>query len=296
MGKYLLLIVASASVTAGALHLAPGLDVRVGGQARSADHLAVAVAEQLSATGLSEATAALAGLTTMPSAFVVEGTLMGGTYSATVTPTSSDTVTVRSVGRLPRSGGGGAEHVREVRFELAVVPATEPPTAAFLRNALTIEGDLTMNDAQRVRAEDPSENASIHTNGGDAVNIGENAGIQGFYYSVRPVPHDWLKPRLRSSFVPNQNPDGLEVFQTADRIEIPVIRATDYLPVATQVSRASVQNAWGVLNFVQDGRGPAVLGEWKLWRLRGLHRRWRSRHSSAARSVWLHVGPQLRRR
>lgn len=268
MGKLLLILVTGSVITFGVVQANGGLNRATDSRTRAADHLAMVVAEQLSATGLSEATLVVETLSAMPASSTLRGTMMGGTYTVTVQPEGADLVTVRSVGEVTGSGHDGARHVREATFQLVSASgAGEPPVPPFLSQALVLEDNLTMNDAQRVRSAEPGVNANVHTNGGSVINISENAGIEGFYYSVRPIPHDWLRPKLERAFRPNSNPERLAVYQLADRIEMPTIRATDYLSVATQVSAGNQSNVSGVLDFVRNGYGtrenPAV------WVIRG---------------------------
>lgn len=253
MGKFLLLLVAGAAATAGTFLLTPTLSSRSSSGALVADHLGDAVVEQLSASGLNEAAQFLDSLGAVPTAVVVQrGTLMGGTYETTIRPVGTAQVAVHvsatldGVGRRAR-----ASHVQEATFQL-LGGGGEPPVAPFLSEALMLEQNLTMNTAQRVRAGDPNVNANIHTNNGAVVNIQDRAGIQGFYYSVEPLPHDWLVDRMRTSFAPNVNPDGAEVFQQRPRVEIPPVVAADHLPFATRVSASNEDGLRGVLDF-SDG-------------------------------------------
>lgn len=265
MGRYLLFLVAAASLATGAVFLNQGLDSRAGGTALVHDHLANVVAQRLSETGLAEATQLLSDMTSLPAATTLAGTMMGGTYVVTITPDPPSRVVVTSTAEVAGVGRAGGRHVREAVFELGSGGTSVPAVPAFLANALTIEQSLTMNQSQRVLSDDPSVNANVHTNGGSYVNIQDNAGIQGFYYSVTPPSEQWMRDRLSRAFRPNQNPEGLHVYQTRSRIEIPAVRASDFLAVATKVTNTNVQQNGGVLDFsgTSTEQNPAV------WVVRG---------------------------
>ena len=261
MGRLLLLLVAAASLTTGAVYLNRGMDSRANGDALAQDHLATVVAQRLSASGLAEAAQYLAPLTALPPAKTLQGAMMGGTYTVTLTPVQPDRVVVSSTGQLTGAGRRGGASTREAVFQLVAGTGGSTPSApAFLANAMTIEQSLTMNQSQRVVSESPAVNANIHTTGGNYVNLTNNAGIQGFYYSVTPPSQQWQRDLLKQAFRPNQNPEGLEVYQTRPRIEIPVVRATDYLSVATKVSSTNVQQGGGILDFTgsSTAENPAV--------------------------------------
>ena len=266
MGRFLLLLVAASSLTTGSVLANRGLDARAGGNALAQNHLGIVVAERLSETGLEEATELVSTLTGLPATSTLRGELDGGTYTVQIVPTPPRLLTVTSVGEVTGVGREGTvRHTREATFELRASTSGAPPVARFLGQALTLEQSLTMNTSQRVLSADPALNANIHTNGGSYVNITENAGIQGFYQSVTPPTQQWQKDRLARAFRPNANPSGLAVYQTVERIEIPVIRVADYLSKATLVSATNVQPSGGVIDFsaTSTAENPAV------WVIRG---------------------------
>ena len=81
---------------------------------------------------------------------------------------------------------------------------------------------------------------------------------------MTPPTQQWQKDRLARAFRPNANPSGLAVYQTVERIEIPVIRVADYLSKATLVSATNVQPSGGVIDFsaTSTAENPAV---WVIW-------------------------------
>ena len=287
MGRFLLFLVAAASLTTASVFVDRGLEAKSTGRALAQDHLGMVVAERLSATGLNEASQYLSTLTSLPAVVTTTGQMAGGTYTVTLAPSPSDQVEVTVVGTVHGVGRTGTiTHRREATFELAGGGA--PPVAAFLGQAMTIQQTLTMNTAQRVLSGDPTVNANIHVNNGNALNLSWNAGIQGFYQSPTPVPHSWMHDLLRSSFVPNSNPEGLDVWQVVDRIDIPIIDAQTMmaevgieersawqwtpgqpLPRAHVYTPTNVQHPGGVLDFrgVSSEESPAtwvVKGDFNL--------------------------------
>ena len=241
MGRLLLFLVAAASLTTAGVFTNRGLEAKATGGAIAQDRLAGIVAERLSAAGLNEAAQSLAGLTAVPAVVTtLTGQMPGGTYTATLRPAPPDQVVVTVVGTVLGAGRTGeATHTREATFALESGGA--PAVPAFLGQAMTIERTLTMNTAQRVLSGDPTVNANIHVNDGSSLNLSWHAGIQGFYQSPTPPPHSWMYDLLRSSFVPNANPENLDVWQTVDPIDIPVV---DAAAMMEQAGIDATDDAW----------------------------------------------------
>ena len=281
MGRLLLFLVAASILTTGVVYASRGLDSSASGTALQQDHLADAVAQRLSETGLAEGAEALSRLSVMPLVLPpLRGAMMGGTYTVTFSLAPPDRVVMTSTARVDGVGREGGRHERVAVYRLVAGEAPSvPPPPAFLAQAMTIEQSLTMNGSQRIVAEDPAVNANVHTNGGSYANISENAGIQGFYHAVSPLGDVGQRNRLRKAFTPNRNPDGLDVYQLVDRIEIPRVVASSYitlgskswpwqngtagaLPPGTRTvyTNANVQHNGGVLDFsgMSSAEDPAV--------------------------------------
>ena len=257
MGKFLLLLVASAAAV-GALTLRqtllPTLDDT---QADASKLVATVLAEQAAWDGLEEAAEALSAydaLPSGPSTLVAQDDVSGSRYRVVLTPDpGAQIVTASAHAWAGAPGATGGRAIMEVDFALRPRNGSgyEPPD--FMRGLLRSNRVLYDGGNMSVLSEDSSVNADVYTN--EYFSPRNTSNIPGFLYHAGTMTTD-QQVRNQAIFQPNDNPDGLYSTQSIDPFVIPRFEPADYLDKATRVTPSQLTLENTVALGTQDN--PAV--------------------------------------
>ena len=231
MGKLMLLLVIATTLSGMLLHGNVQETISKANE-RFVEHGSTMLAREVAMTGMNGALQMASGQFSSGSyggTSPWNGTFNDGAYNVTLTAQGSG-IEITSVGTF------GNEQYTIARYYDYVSGSGGVPD--FMKDAISCNGDITVQNDLNVLSPGPSENANIHANGNITFDGGTST-IQGFGNYGGSLALN-TSQTAEDIFQPVDNPGGAPLHEQVDPISFPILNAASYESIATQVTNGNV--------------------------------------------------------
>ena len=237
MGKLMLLLVTVSTIVGMLLHGSIADNIN-GGNERFVEHGSKMLARELAMTGLNDALITVSGYFSGgtysgPSGAQGEGAILGnydgGSYSIDLDGSgNTTTVTVTS-------SFEGEQYTVERTYEYVSTGGGVPD---FMNDAISCGSNMTVMNDLNVHSSNPGENANIHANGIMSFNGGTST-VEGFGTYGGSVAFNTAQTAT-DILQPVSNPESAPVHDQVDPVDFPILNASSYEGIATEVTNGDV--------------------------------------------------------